>query len=213
MIKAVAEQQLGSAFETLSVLDWGCGKGHVTKLLRDLDPREVTSCDIRTDRGDSTFGQETPIIDQFQISVAPLVHESNLPFADEAFDVVLSFGVLEHVANDRASLKEIARVLKPGGLFFCFHLPTKLSWTQFAARRGGDNYHDRLYTAKTVQRLLTENHLEILDLWYRALLPKNRIHYPAFRMFEKLDQLATEYTPLRYFATNIEFVCSKARRP
>jgi SAM-dependent methyltransferase len=38
-----------------------------------------------------------------------------LPFADAAFDAVLCLDVLEHVADERAILCEIARVLRPGG--------------------------------------------------------------------------------------------------
>ncbi|MFP5228299.1 MAG: class I SAM-dependent methyltransferase [Acidobacteriota bacterium] len=205
----LSEAQLGCQFEQLSILDWGCGKGHVSKLLGDLNPGKLVSCDVVSGKDDSSFGQETPILDRYKISVEPLVHEWKLPFADESFNLVLSFGVLEHVPDDRASVEEIVRVMKPGGLFFCFHLPTKLSWTQFAARRGGDNYHDRLYTTRTVRNLLGQNHLAILDLWYRSILPKNRIRYPAFRLFERIDQLLTEHTPLRYFATNLEFVCMK----
>jgi len=51
--------------------------------------------------------------------------------------------------------------------------------------------------------------LELLDTWYRQLLPKNSVRYPNFRLFERLDQFTTEHTPLRYFATNIEFVSAK----
>jgi SAM-dependent methyltransferase len=39
-----------------------------------------------------------------------------LPFADATFDTVLLLEVLEHVADARAVLAEIARVLKPGGV-------------------------------------------------------------------------------------------------
>jgi hypothetical protein len=53
--------------------------------------------------------------------------------------------------------------------------------------------------------------LELLDVWYRQLLPKNTVRYPFFRMFERVDQLVTEHTPLRVFATNIEFVSAKPR--
>ncbi len=53
--------------------------------------------------------------------------------------------------------------------------------------------------------------MEILDLWYRQLLPKNSVRYPKFRLFERLDQFATEFSPLRYFATNLEFVAAKPR--
>ncbi len=41
-----------------------------------------------------------------------------LPFKDEAFDVVLSFDVLEHVTDPFASAAELSRVLKPGGYLY-----------------------------------------------------------------------------------------------
>lgn len=40
----------------------------------------------------------------------------NLPFEDGAFSHVISSEVLEHLEDDRQSLKEIARVTKPGGM-------------------------------------------------------------------------------------------------
>ena len=44
-----------------------------------------------------------------------------IPFAAETFDVLLSHEVIEHVADDRESAREMVRVLKPGGriLLFC----------------------------------------------------------------------------------------------
>ncbi len=45
---------------------------------------------------------------------------NRLGFADDSFDVVLSWGSLEHIAGGyRQTLEEIRRVLKPDGLFFC----------------------------------------------------------------------------------------------
>lgn len=45
-----------------------------------------------------------------------LCNAESLDFADNTFDVVYSFGVLHHSPNTRATIDEVRRVLKPGGL-------------------------------------------------------------------------------------------------
>lgn len=39
-----------------------------------------------------------------------------MPFADDSFDLILCSHVLEHVADDRTAMKELHRVLAPGGM-------------------------------------------------------------------------------------------------
>jgi ubiquinone/menaquinone biosynthesis C-methylase UbiE len=41
-----------------------------------------------------------------------------LPYRDESLDAVFGFGVLHHLPDWREGLREIARVLEPGGVFF-----------------------------------------------------------------------------------------------
>ncbi len=41
----------------------------------------------------------------------------DLPFADRSFDLVIDFGTCYHLANPARALAEVARVLRPGGLF------------------------------------------------------------------------------------------------
>lgn len=48
-----------------------------------------------------------------------------LPYPDHAFDLVLSHEVLEHVQDDAAAVREIARVLRPGGRAVIF-VPNRL---------------------------------------------------------------------------------------
>lgn len=41
-----------------------------------------------------------------------------LPFKDDSFDAIMSLDVLEHVTDPFAAARELARVLKPGGILF-----------------------------------------------------------------------------------------------
>jgi len=128
----------------LTILDWGCGKCQISYLLKKRKIN-VLSCDLAVNQqADSAFGAYTPIAEFSNINVIPLQDACILPFEDKSLDVVLSFGVLEHVKYDKKSLIEINRVLKTNGLFFCFWLPYKYSWKQNLEHLQGNLYHDRL---------------------------------------------------------------------
>jgi SAM-dependent methyltransferase len=58
----------------------------------------------------------------------------SLPFATESFDVVLSGGLLEHFREPAAVLAEMARVLRPGGLFYADIVPRKVSLYRWVER-------------------------------------------------------------------------------
>jgi SAM-dependent methyltransferase len=51
-----------------------------------------------------------------QIDYRAPVSSAALPFADQSFDVVFSVAALEHVADPGATVAEVRRILKPGGL-------------------------------------------------------------------------------------------------
>jgi 2-polyprenyl-3-methyl-5-hydroxy-6-metoxy-1,4-benzoquinol methylase len=188
----------------IKILDWGCGKGHVTYWLKKLN-ENVTGCDIEN----TVKSVNSPIIANENIAVTELTHGYILPFDNSSFDVISSFGVLEHVPNDLESLKEITRILKPNGLFFCFYLPYKLSYTQTIHHLRGQRYHDKLYWKKTVKQLLEKSNLELMDIWHRALLPKVSFVPPFYHVIEKIDNWFCNYSLFKFFATNIEFVAKK----
>lgn len=111
------------------VLDWGCGFGQVTHLLkrRGLD---VTAFDYRPDiEEDGIYPLERfPDVEAYLSADAIL-----LPYEDESFDSVLSCGVLEHVRDPDASLEEIRRVLQPGGTFYVYNLANRYSYLERVA--------------------------------------------------------------------------------
>jgi len=188
------------------VLDWGSGKGQVSYLL-ERQGVQTTMADLVSDHEDSDFIQTAPLL--AGRDVVPLTSTWELPFEDETFDVSLSFGVLEHVEDDRRSLAELHRVTKRGGLLFVFFLPQVLSWTQRIAHLRGNRYHDRLYGVRGTRAMLQEGGFDVLDDWRRQLLPKNTVRYPCYRQVERLDQVASSHPPLKYFTTDIEFIATR----
>lgn len=68
---------------------------------------------------------------------------SRLPFRNDNFDLVTSNMVFEHLTDPLGQLKEILRVLKPGGVLM-FHTPNALGYGTFLARMIPDFVKDKL---------------------------------------------------------------------
>lgn len=90
------------------VLDCGCGMGFYLMMLSRL--RKLLLVGIDGDMGRLAWAARERV-------PAALARGDieNLPFRDESFDKVLMSEVLEHLHDDTQGLRELFRVLKPGG--------------------------------------------------------------------------------------------------
>jgi len=103
------------------LLDFGSGNGANTVLFAP-DFASVVGVDVEPER---VAEAQATAQSRGVTNLEYLVYDGQrLPFPDHSFDCVVSFEVIEHTADDRAALREIARVLKPGGLF-CGSVPNK----------------------------------------------------------------------------------------
>jgi ubiquinone/menaquinone biosynthesis C-methylase UbiE len=96
-----------------SFLEIGCGSGFITQHLANKYGGEVTGIDIDPRQIELARKGSIYIRDISYLEA----DATSLPFEDRKFDIVLSVGVLHHIENWLDSLKEMKRVLKPGGYF------------------------------------------------------------------------------------------------
>lgn len=94
------------------LLDFGCGTGEIARALHEQG-HAVTGCDISpamiaaARAVDVRRGLEFVELDAAAVG--------NVPFADAAFDAVISSSVFEYLADPPAQAAELRRVLRPGG--------------------------------------------------------------------------------------------------
>jgi ubiquinone/menaquinone biosynthesis C-methylase UbiE len=97
------------------ILEVGCGRGVALVPLAEIaEPRELAGLDV-----DPALLAEARKRVWRRGVTAELVHGDvrALPFPDDAFDIVVDFGTCWHIADPERALREIARVLAPGGRF------------------------------------------------------------------------------------------------
>ena len=104
-----------NALRQQEVLEVGCGGGLIAHelarreaLIIGIDPSENALKVAREKVQQSGLGQ----VAYFERGYA-----ESLPYADGSFSVIVCLDTLEHVHNLSATLREIARVLAPGGIF------------------------------------------------------------------------------------------------
>jgi len=96
-----------------------------------------------------------------------------LPFRDAAFDRVICTEVLEHIPDDLSAMREVVRILRPGGTV-AFSVPDRLSetilWRQSWQYRNTPGGHVRIYRRKEIKRLVQEGGAQPFAIEYRHSL-------------------------------------------
>lgn len=125
------------------VLDVGAGTGYGSELLA-YNAKSVVALDYAADAL-----AVVPVEDKVQATAA------SLPFAANAFDLVVAFEVIEHLEDWAAFLRETRRVLAPGGQLIVSTPNTKY-YAEARAKSGPNPFHVHEFTYEEFSQALHE---------------------------------------------------------
>ena len=198
------------------VLDWGCSYGQVSYLLarRGLDM-------VGYDVGQAFQDPRLPMTRG--LTAVSGEHPSSLPFDDASFETVLCCGVLEHVPDEHASLREIRRVLAPEGKLLIYNLPQKASYKEYVIRRLRlGPTHDRRYDVGSIRAVLRRNGFRLVRVRRGGVLPHMGTGLPPSvrRVYERFpgaviaaDRTLSQIPLLAQVAQSLEIVAEIRRGP
>ena len=143
------------------VLDLASGAGYGSALLGEGGARWVVSADL----AEEAFHEAALPGSRAGALHGVLADASRLPFRDGSFDLYVSFETIEHVADDRAVVREARRILAPGGFFIC-STPERevISPGRTLEDRPDNPFHVREYSRPEFETLL-RTRFERFD-WY-----------------------------------------------
>ena len=130
------------------LLEVGCGEGRGIELLKHMT-NSYTAVDKIADVVNG-LSKKYADVNFIRANIPPL------PFEDNTFDMVISFQVIEHIQNDELFLKEIHRVLRPGGKALISTPNSKMTLSR-------NPWHIREYTAAELTALC-KKHFAHVDM-------------------------------------------------
>jgi SAM-dependent methyltransferase len=150
-------------------LDIGCGEGRVSRDLRELGHRVVG-----VDQSPSMIAAARDADPEGEYVEAD---SAALPFEDGSADLAIAFMSLMDMDDMPAGVRELARVLEPGGLFVASIVHPLNSAGQFVPRDGGEDapyvihsYREQRRYADTIERAglpmtFNSTHFTLEDFW------------------------------------------------
>jgi 2-polyprenyl-3-methyl-5-hydroxy-6-metoxy-1,4-benzoquinol methylase len=206
-IYALIERVIAERALTGRILDYGAGVGYFTRRLLALERfHSISAADIMGAPRDLS-GKVEWIEQDLNLS---------LPGRDGTFDVVVAPEVIEHLENPRFVLRDIFRLLRPGGSAIVT-TPNNESWRSLIALlvRGhftefGDSHYPAHITAllrKDLSRIFQEASFPAPDFYFT-----NSGGIPG-RPLVKWQQISLGLLKGRRFSDNILAIADKPARP
>ena len=100
-----------------SILELGCGSGDMW-VLRDEMVKKCSKI-ILSDLSEGMIDTAKEKLSKYEKIEYKIIDIQDIPFEDDSFDIVIANSMLYHVPDINMGLKEVRRVLKDDGTFYC----------------------------------------------------------------------------------------------
>lgn len=132
-----------------------------------------------------------------------------LPVAGESLDGVLALDVIEHLQDDAAAVREIHRILKPGGVAL-LNVP---AFPSLWSGKDTANRHLRRYTRSTLRPVLEESGLRVERMTYTnaALFPAIWLARQGQRLLGRPWNSRSEYHPRPWVNSGLRSILALER--
>lgn len=166
-----------------STLDLGCSDGFFLDQLKAKGYQNL-------------FGAEANLYgeDKANIKVADFSYDK-LFWEDNSFDAVTAWEVFEHLENPYFAIREVRRVLKPGGIFM-LSMPNPFHWlsrTLFFLRGdlprwNGKNDHIAIFTNKLFKRAFLNDKFSLLERSFAVPMLSQKVKNRFFNAVRWADR-------------------------
>jgi len=182
--------------EKISFLEAGCGLG-IWNFMLDKHYEGKTNISIGIDISDSVFQAEKykkekkADITFFKGSIL------ELPFKSDSFDFITSFGVVEHFKDPKNPIREMQRVLKPGGVLF-IDTPNKSVWG-IKNRLIPIDEHEDYYSPAELKKIVEDCNFKVFESYGKGF--SNTIMTVLYTLYDYNPE--SFYSKLYHFTINL----------
>lgn len=185
-----------------TMLDLGCGEGrHIFGLMEKFPDLKCIGLDPHIESLEKAF-EGLKFLESISNSKTNFLSGSaySLPFSDDSFDLVVCSEVLEHLHDYKDAIKEINRVLKPGGQFLASvpaEFPEKICWLLSEAYQNQPGGHLRIFKKNKLIKEVAEHNFSFESSqrfhsihsaywWLRCLFWKSQESNIIIKVYKKI---------------------------
>jgi ubiquinone/menaquinone biosynthesis C-methylase UbiE len=186
------------------ILSVACGNGYGEHMFAtDGGAQKVIGVDVSEEA--ITFAKENYSADNLEFFVGDALR---LGLPDDSVDVVVSFETIEHIEDDRGYLKELKRVLRPGGTALISTPNRAKSLSNYVSRKPLNPYHVREYLRSELMDLLG-GYFDNITLYGQKVILCRRLmrlpQYILYKIFGKLTTLEVRDYEVREYPTDTKY--------